>query len=564
MAQSFDSVSRKIGEILGPIERRPVVVPKFQRGFSWEKQHVITFWNDVLTFRAAYEAARKNATYFFGPIVIQDDGDEIHLLDGQQRLATATILLACIRDAARRLHIREGYPHHNLAYEIQANLIQKEDSDPPFALQLGELDSDYFRRTIQEDPPAEREPTLRSHELIRNAYRTLSEELQKSIDGMAPEVAVKFLKQMKDSLEKGMLLVAIDVDSEDDAYSIFETLNDRGLRLSVPDLLLNLLMRRAATDGERRKVRHQWNYMLEQMGRRDIARFLRHMWLSRYGDLKARSLFNELKEHLRTQEISSPDFAEACSLDCDYYVALLDQTRDIPAEAKNAVAGLVRYLGVTSSLPLLLAGIQCLNAPHFADLAECIASLAVRYSLIADLNPSTLESAFYEAARDMRTGLAARQPSATILATAKRALARLDPSDALVIEKAELVTLERAAALWTMTQIARHMQSETGELDVGNANLEHIFPRSPTEAQWPNTEQLAPLLWRLGNLTILGEDFNRSASNRSFATKTANYYRNSELRITNSIPEDHATWTPDDVLGRTRKMAAQLAETFSV
>ena len=75
-------------------------------------------------------------------------------------------------------------------------------------------------------------------------------------------------------------MVAIKVQAEEDAYRIFETLNDRGLRLSVPDLLLNLLMRRSADDTQRNLVRQKWNYMLGQMDRRDISRFLRHMWFT--------------------------------------------------------------------------------------------------------------------------------------------------------------------------------------------------------------------------------------------------------------------------------------------
>jgi hypothetical protein len=564
VGQSFDSSSKKVGELLGSFERRMVVVPRFQRGYSWEKAHVDTFWTDVLTFAEEYGANPKSATYFYGPIVVQNEAEEIQLLDGQQRLATATVLLAVIRDLSRTLVFQKGQPGHDLAHEIQANLVQKEDSDPPFALRLGELDAEYFQQSVQQDPPDRTQvPTLRSHELINAAYKALHERVTQAIAGLDSDKALKRLKLIKDSAAKGMLVVAIDVASEDDAYSIFETLNDRGLRLSVPDLLLNLLMRRAASEPERVKVRKQWNEMLEQMGRKDIDRFLRHMWLSRYGDLKARGLFNELKSHLRDNQITSSEFASSCAVDCDFYVALLDQTSDISKGARPFVAGILKYLGVTSSLPLLLAGLECLNEADFEELARAIASLSVRYVMVADLNPSTLESAFYAAARTIRALDTARVGSKQILAGALKHLDPLWPADEVLGTKASAMHLTRSPAVWILGRMALTTQSKTGEVAIGDANLEHIYPRNANVTHWPNKDELDPLVWRLGNLTVLGEDYNRSASNKAYATKTQNYYRNSELVITKTIPDAFGAWTPTEVEARSKELAGLLVETFA-
>jgi uncharacterized protein with ParB-like and HNH nuclease domain len=71
MAKSFESHTKNIGSILGNFETRIVQVPKFQRGFSWEKGHVNAFWTDVMAFLEQYAKA-PNATYFFGPIVVEE------------------------------------------------------------------------------------------------------------------------------------------------------------------------------------------------------------------------------------------------------------------------------------------------------------------------------------------------------------------------------------------------------------------------------------------------------------------------------------------------------------
>ena len=562
MAKSFESHTKNIGSLLGNFESRIVQVPKFQRGFSWERAHVNAFWTDVIAFLDQYSKS-PNATYFFGPIVVEERTDKIILLDGQQRLATSTILLAAIRDAARGLTFSKGTPGGDFARDVQKALIIKdEDPNIEYSLRLGDLDRDFFRKTVQEDPPSKVSPKLKSHLLIDAACKVLRAEVDGLIQGLAAEDALKKLKRIKDCLVKGMTVVAIYVQGEDDAYSIFETLNDRGLRLSVPDLLLNLLMRRSANDTERRAVRQKWSYMLKEIGRRDISRFLRHMWLSRYGDLKSQGLFNELKQYLAKKKLSSSEFVEACVVDCDSYISLLDQT-NLPKESINDVAGLVKYLGITSSLPLLLSGRQALAEGDFVKLARAIVSLGLRYSVIGDLNPNTLENAFYASAREIRELKSSKPPksSAQCLRAARSILSPLNPTDAFVEEKAKNIIVDRATAVWLMTELANSQQSATKEVSVTNANLEHIFPQNADSTAWPNRNDLAEFVWRLGNLTILSTKLNSQAGRKAFNIKVPNYYNKSEIKITKEIAS-YSQWTPAEVDDRSEKLAKLLVRVF--
>lgn len=563
MAKSFDSQTKNIGNIIGNFETRIIEVPRFQRGFSWEKAQVSAFWTDVLNFQAEHSKAPASSTYFFGPIVVEEATDKIKLLDGQQRLATVTVLLAAIRDAARTIVFAKSTAGGDFARDIQRTLIEKEDeTTEEYSLKLSELDLDFFQKSIQEDPPKTLDTKLKSHVLMRSAYKVLRAEIDNRIAGKTPDDALKALKRIKDAVVKGMTVVAINVESEDDAYSIFETLNDRGLRLSVPDLLLNLLMRRSTGDAERNRVRQKWNYMLKELGRRDISRFLRHMWLSRYGDVKARGLFNELKDYLSKKKMSSTAFVDSCVTDCDSYIRLIDQV-NLPKNAVNDVSGLFKYLGVTSGLPLLLSGVQCLSNNDFTKLARAVVSLAVRYSLIADQNPNTLENAFYSGAREIRRlkSLKPAKSSSQCLKAARAILSPLNPSNALVQEKASEIVLDRAPAVWLVTELANSKQSVTKEVAVSNANLEHVFPQNAETSEWPNKKDLADYVWRLGNLTILSTKLNAQAGRKGFATKVANYYTKSEIIITKSLTK-YTTWTPADVTTRSNELAKLVSQVF--
>src|SRR6266446_4708423 len=103
MPKTLDTATFTIGSLLGRYERRRAVLPEFQRSFSWEKVHVATFWDDLVLFEKQYARSPSTATYFLGPIVLIEHEDSLLLLDGQQRLATATITFAALRDVARIL-----------------------------------------------------------------------------------------------------------------------------------------------------------------------------------------------------------------------------------------------------------------------------------------------------------------------------------------------------------------------------------------------------------------------------------------------------------------------------
>src|SRR5579859_3316085 len=109
MYETFNSQSRNIGELLGANERARIRVPQFQRGYSWERKHIRDFWLDLATFQKESAVKGGPDKYFLGPIVVRAESkQEIWLLDGQQRLGTATILFSVLRDIGRTLGIQDA------------------------------------------------------------------------------------------------------------------------------------------------------------------------------------------------------------------------------------------------------------------------------------------------------------------------------------------------------------------------------------------------------------------------------------------------------------------------
>ena len=544
-----------IGGLLGEYERRQIKLPEFQRSYSWEKTQVATFWRDLKSFRERFDKSPVDASYFLGPVVVIESKTDITVLDGQQRLATATILLAALRNLARELHAASPFQELDyFARDVQRELIEKKDTKPrAYSLTLSELDEPYFLQTIKSDPPTSAKPTIRSHQLMKAAYDYFLEEMRVALQGKPQHSQVQELRSSREALTKGMALVAIVVEDEEDAYDIFEALNDRGLRLSVPDLVVNLLLKRCSTKSERQTVRQTWNSMIQQMGRRDVARFLRHLWLSQFGDLKAKGLYSEIKDHLTKNKTTSIDFAQACVEACEDYLKLIDVDKSLPKDAIKDVEGLVRYLNVQNSLPLLLSAYKCLSDSDFTKLAKAAVSLYVRHTLIANQNPLELETVFYDTAREIRAQAISKVVSNKVLKTAKAKLAKLNPADGLVEQKFEELLMSKSEASWFVTQLANAQQSKTKEVGTDKANVEHIFPQN-ADAAWPNRATLEPFIWHVGNLTILGKRINTKAQNKSFADKCKDHYSKSEIHMTKELLKE-TSWDEATIRKRARALA---------
>jgi len=557
MKGSFASQTYSISTLLGrssfpSYTPMPLVVPRFQRSYSWGLSQVTTFWNDILSFHEQMGRERAQNTYFLGPIVILPERDRVVLLDGQQRLATVTILLAAIRDIARQSQRdQEGSDFSDLARDIHRDFILVDDESGSYALKLGELDQPYFQTHVQEDPPTETvKARLRSHRLIRQAQSFLRKSLEGLVDRLGPKETVSKLKSLQRTLTAHVKLVAIEVQSEDEAYLIFETLNDRGLRLAVPDLVLNYLMRTAENDRERDEIRQSWNSALETLGQRKVSTFIRHMWVSRYGDVKSQGLFREIRKNLGDRGISSLEFAKLCAKESQHYAVVTGPDREaLGTTAYPHVEALVKHLRADQVLPLLLSGVACLEDREFAKLARALVVLVTRYSILAGLNLTTLEERLYSAARALRAEHEDGRSSRTCLKAAKDVLRPINPTAEQVRSAIAQVSLTKKQAQYVVCALAEKVQSRTKAVSLASNSIEHIFPENAQQGDWPGSEEMEGYAWRIGNLTVLEPALNRKAGRSSYEAKRA-VYSQSSVKMTQDIAERYELWNRESISER--------------
>jgi hypothetical protein len=531
------------------LERERIVVPPFQRGYMWKKKHVVAFWEDVNKQRISTAGNKGADPHFFGPIVTmaKPENGVIYLLDGQQRLATATILFSVLRDIGREISKNTGAKAgHDFAALLQNQFIR--DENGVYSLEMGDLDANYFKDKIQSDDDVAsatkaKVATNRNIEAARDVLyakviSAIGEPISAQMDGVK---AVQLLKDYKMTVTHDLVMAKIPVMSQEAAFRIFATLNDRGLRLSPPDLLLAYLMEKAP-EQDRKDVRSIWTEMVQKMGAHDIEAFLRALWVSRFGDLKE-ELFTALKQYIEDQKISSREFARLCGDECDDYNHLLNADDQIPQQSRTLVRALTRDLGSKAAVPLLLSSYLMMQPGDFERVCRFLLVFITRYSIIGNQDSAGMENLFFKLAREVRTMVKnAEDVKASEQATKyiKEQLYANAPDDKAVKSAvvADTATLDSSDAGYVMKRLAHYLQDpekQVGPTD--ETNVEHIYPQSPEAGEWggaDNQEKLDPFTWHIGNLTIFGKRANRKVANHEYSLKRPRFEQ-SKVTMTNEI-----------------------------
>jgi uncharacterized protein with ParB-like and HNH nuclease domain len=272
-------------------------VPPHQRNFSWTLEEVKQFWDDIM------EAIRDDRPeYFIGTVVVQENRETKSriIIDGQQRLATITMLLSGIRTTYKEHEDERG----DEVYKDYLGVRDRRSRVTESRLTLNVVNEPAFQTQVVEDQSEDQllsfikdRSQSPSNILLVSAMQYLRTAIkQKTRSDKNYET---FLLELEEFIRDRVVMVLMIVRDEADAYLIFETLNDRGLELSISDLLKNYILSKAGNRLD--VVRKDWEQMAFLLGTQNETQFLRHYWLSKYGVIRERELYKEIKRKFTNQ-----------------------------------------------------------------------------------------------------------------------------------------------------------------------------------------------------------------------------------------------------------------------
>jgi hypothetical protein len=355
--------------------------------------------------------------------------------------------------------------------------------------------------------------------------------------------------------------VKLVVPSEEMAYTIFETLNDRGLELSPLDLVKNHLFARAAAHSPARVrlMETRWAQMMQTLANVRVDQFLKAFWTSRHGRIRTRNLFDEFKKQYPNSEAAN-DLSIDMLGAAEQYAAL--ETADDPVWAPHSphTRNLVRVLKVIGSQlahPVILAALARFDPTQMERLLRLLEVCIVRYLHIGAGNTGRFETT---------CAILARKIYANEVTTATQARAELngvyppDPDFRLAFLSKEEENNQKAQYFLRRLEIeVRRVASGAmpGELEPGTLTVEHVLPKNPGQ-EWESITSNDPdivedCVFRLGNLFLLTE-VNRRLAREPFSEKVK-VYAGSELHTTREIA-GHSGWARRQIEARQAKMAA--------
>ncbi|MBY5989335.1 DUF262 domain-containing protein [Roseovarius atlanticus] len=543
---SYDPKKEPIGQLLS-LTNPSLIVPDWQRNYSWKTEHVEVFWNDLIFFMDR-EGPKPKGEYFLGSVVIvKTQSGDYKLLDGQQRLATSAILLSVIRD-----QIKSYKP--NAADQFQSQFLVGFDhveEKSIHKLRLNVYDKEYFRRLILIERDGDYEeptPQISSHYLLHNTRTFFEGAISDLISGLSEKERFEKCMLVARCLLNHMTVISVYSTDEDSAAEVFETLNDRGIGLSTPDLLRNLIIRRADEE-QRDTVVELWQEVVSFETDGAIKNFLRHYWVSRYGDVKSQSLYREIKRKVEAEKIDSIALSTSLSDSAASYRMLLGANTD-DAEF-NKVLSEVKEFGASSSilLPVLLGLFETVSGPDLVICSSNLLNVFVRHSVIANRENSKLENVIYAAVRELRSDASAQKFNKTISEYA--------PTDAESVSAFKKLSITHNGSRRAILKRFELDLRQTEELDIASpsrVHVEHIYPQKPKEGErW---EDHGRLVNRLGNLTLLSARLNKEIKNGNFELKKPAFSK-SELLMTKALAAG-AGWSAVLMNSRQEKMAKKV------
>jgi uncharacterized protein with ParB-like and HNH nuclease domain len=523
-----------------------LVVPDYQRPYSWENGQLEDFWNDLDTLDS-------DDIHFIGSIVLISEShipgnfNKLEVVDGQQRLTTISILMKAIQDKYTELgedddaKSMDGYFYSEV--HRRGKLVK---------LQPGKSDREIFDNLIGGNIDRI------TGTCIGDAYVFFKKKLE----------SLEQLHNIFDKIVYRLSFVTIVTDSDKSAYRLFETLNDRGLDLSAVDLVKNNLLRQASEKGlNLDEIKNLWEGIIDNLEDIDKVRYFRQYLLSSKivetrGKVTKEGLYDKFSEILKKID-NIPKFIDDVKKQSLLYNKIENSSIDDFDRSKDEEINIhlrnIEAIKATTSYTLLLRAFVELKRPEdILKLIELLETFAIRRNIVGT-STSDLDLIYNKLALDSFS------EGTDWYEFIKEYLGKNMPTDLEFESKFKVVQLQQNDQT---KYILDKLESEFGAGNkgkrVGNSfsvHIEHIAPQTMKDPSlWDgfaelDSDEQRECITSIGNLTLLEKKPNIKASNNSFEVKKEFYAESStEMLMTNELSK-YEKWGVEEIKERGERLA---------
>ncbi len=548
----LDTRTATFGDLMG--NGKIYRVPIFQRDYSWTEENWEDLWQDIL---GLYDD--PSASHYMGAIVLQTSStsdQEFTIIDGQQRIATISIIVIAVIEKIQVLvkQNQQAIANHERQEILRQTYLGNRD---PISLHyssklfLNENNNDFYQSNlINLREPWNLRSVSQSNQLLWKAFQYFSSQLTQ-LKGIvySGENLAEFLTKI---IVQRLLFIQINVQDELNAYTVFETLNARGIELSSTDLLKNYLFSLIRSPGDLKALQRQWQMIISTVRMEKFPEFLRYYLSLEQPWVRRERLFKIVRESVKNghQVFDLIDQLESYS---SLFVALGNAQDDFWRETPTNRAYIreLELFRVKQAYPILFAAHGKFSDEDFTRLLKLISVLSFRYTVVCGLNPSELEKLYNQVA------IAIQSSEITTPKQVFEQLRSVYVSDEKFSQDFELLTVSTRGQ---QKKLARYMlwklenDAANQEIIEESFSIEHILPESPDQ-DWQDNftdAQMIDMVYRLGNLTPLEPNLNRQIGNQPYVVKRETY-ATSGYQLTQGILAEE--WTPNALANRQKQLA---------
>lgn len=523
----------------------------YQREYKWKTKQLSELLDDLTT--RFFEDYRANHTtrdvanyghYFLGSIVVSQANDIRQVVDGQQRLTTLTLLLIYLNNRQKASKKKVGIE----------NLIYDDDfGEKSFKLSIPERNAcmeALFNETVF-DPQG----TSESVENLHARYSDIDELLS---DDLKDDVLALFIYW----LIRKVQLVEITAYDDEDAYTIFETMNDRGLALTPTDMLKGYLLANIDNSSKRleaNKLIKRWLLKFSEYGKDTESDFFKTWLRAQYArkirerkknakpedfDLIGTEYHRWVRNHEKLLNLKTGnDYFLWISHDFDYFSRIYEL---VMQASKGWVEGWesVRFNadnGFTQQFLVLLAPLLPKDNDEtvkskvkvVADYIDCW--LTLRIWNFKSISYSTLQYTVFQLCKEIR-GLPLGKLRQTLKRKLKEELTELDFTEELYLHGRNAKQVHRLLARMThWVEVESKMPGRYQEYIVRSGKnayeIEHIWANhySRYKTQFGHQKEFEEYRNYLGGLLLLPKKINASLNDATYKHKLQHYLKQNIL-----------------------------------
>lgn len=545
-------------EVLGVPKARFVIEP-YQRGYAWKTEQRREYWDDII------RAGETGRTHFVGSVLLQRlEGNDtatsftrFAVVDGQQRLVTTTILITCLIALLAddpELADRFGENMEAIRHDYVFDVFQK--GDDRYRLIPSDDDRGTLWHVVNPDAPKPDHPSKAIMDAVADFDAWLAD--------VDPRVVWRGIQKL--------IVIDARLSGDDDAQSIFESMNATGMGLGSFDLMRNWVLMQKGFDERADFHRDRWlpfaRMLGDDPGEREL--FLRH-WLTTGGHV-VRGSNGEQLYHLFKRRWLDNDWdvdveMDVLTADADAWRRMFHDGEDDPelARAYQRI-GAFNVQWVRALMLVLHRALKDgrLDKTGMLDCCAAVESYLVRRTVLRLSNSSLAATVdrICRVLRDERSASVRDLMIASLLVSDRNENSWFPDDDAFRdrLTTAPLYQVKPQLAHFMLARIENERHpNERQNLDA--YTVEHILPQTPSK-EWRDAIPDIDMVERewgdtIGNLTLSGS--NSALSNKPFDEKNSlarRGYGASPLSINRDVAKA-TRWDADMIAARGHALAQE-------